>query len=41
MTVEGNTYDVTYSGTVDKDTMKGSVNIGEAMSGTFTAARKK
>ncbi|HYT77014.1 MAG TPA: hypothetical protein VEL79_19825 [Vicinamibacterales bacterium] len=41
MTVEGNSYNVTYKGTVDKDTMRGYVNIGDMMNGTFTAARKK
>jgi hypothetical protein len=42
MNVEGNALNVTYSGTVEKDgTLKGSVNYGDVMSGTFVAAKKK
>ena len=42
MSIEGNNVDVAYAGTVDKDGgMKGSVNYGDMMSGTFTAAKKK
>jgi hypothetical protein len=32
---------VSYTGTVDKDGMKGTVNYGDLMDGTFTATRKK
>jgi hypothetical protein len=31
----------TYSGTIDKDTMKGKANYGDQLSGTFTGKRKK
>jgi hypothetical protein len=42
MNVEGNAINVTYAGALDKDgTLKGSVNFGDVMSGTFVAARKK
>lgn len=42
MSVEGTGMEVTYTGTVDKDgNMAGSVNYGDAMSGRFTAAKKK
>jgi len=42
MNVEGTGLNVTYTGTVDKDgTMKGSVNYGDMMSGTFVASKKK
>jgi hypothetical protein len=42
MNVEGNALNVTYTGTVDKEgALKGSVNYGDMMSGTFTAAKKK
>jgi hypothetical protein len=41
MAVEGNNINVSYNGTVDKDGMKGTVNYGDLMDGTFTAARKK
>ena len=42
MTVEGNALNVTYAGTADTDgALKGSVNYGDVMSGTFTAAKKK
>ena len=42
MSIEGNSVDVAYTGTVDKDgVIKGSVNYGDAMSGTFTATKKK
>jgi hypothetical protein len=39
-TVEGNTVRVTYSGTVDKDTMKGAVKFGDLAEGTFKGTRK-
>ena len=42
MNVEGNALNVTYTGTVDKDgALKGSVNYGDLMSGTFVASKKK
>jgi hypothetical protein len=42
MNIEGNALNVTFTGTVDKDgTLKGSVSYGDAMSGTFVAAKKK
>jgi hypothetical protein len=41
MAVEGNNINVSYTGTVDKDGMKGTVNYGDLMDGTFTATRKK
>lgn len=42
MNIEGTGLNVTYTGTVDQDgTLKGSVNYGDMMSGTFTAAKKK
>jgi len=37
---EGNAVKVTYSGTVDKDTMKGSVKFGDLGEGTFTGKKK-
>jgi hypothetical protein len=42
MNVEGNGLNVTYTGKADKDGgIKGAVNYGDMMSGTFTAAKKK
>jgi hypothetical protein len=42
MNLEGTSLNVTYSGKLEKDgTMKGSVNYGDMMSGTFSAALKK
>jgi hypothetical protein len=38
--LQGQAIKVTYSGTVDKDTMKGKVVLGELGEGTFTAKRK-
>ena len=38
--LEGNTVKVTYSGTVDKATMKGKVALGELGEGTFTAKKQ-
>jgi hypothetical protein len=37
---EGNAVKVTYTGTVDKDTMKGTVAFGDMGSGTFTGKKK-
>ena len=42
LNIEGNSVTGTYTGTVQADgTMKGSVNIGDQMTGTFSAVRKK
>ena len=42
MSIEGNAFGVTYTGTVQKDgSLKGDVNYGDMMSGTFSATRKK
>jgi hypothetical protein len=42
MNIEGTGLDVTYTGTVDKDgALRGTVNYGDMMSGTFSASRKK
>ena len=38
--VQGQQAPATYKGTVEKNTMKGSMDIGGMVSGTFTAARK-
>ena len=38
--LEGTSVKVTYEGTVDKDTMKGTVTLGDLGDGTFTAKRK-
>jgi hypothetical protein len=37
---EGNNVKVTYTGTVDKTTMKGTVSLGELGEGTFTAKKQ-
>ena len=37
---DGNAVKVTYTGTVDKDTMKGSVTFGDLGEGTFTGKKK-
>jgi len=40
--VEGTAMNVTYTGKVQPDgSIKGSVNFGDMMSGTFSATRKK
>ena len=39
--IEGNAIKLTYTGTVDKDTMKGKVAFGDLGEGTFTGIRKK
>jgi hypothetical protein len=42
MSVEGTALNVTYTGTADKDGgIKGTVNYGDMMSGSFTAAKSK
>jgi hypothetical protein len=38
--VQGQQAPVTYQGTVDRDSMKGTMNIGGMLNGTFTATRK-
>ena len=38
--LEGNNVKVTYSGTVDKATMKGKVSLGDLGEGTFTAKKQ-
>jgi hypothetical protein len=37
---QGTQLNIEYSGTVDKDTMKGTVTLGEFGEGTFTGTRK-
>jgi hypothetical protein len=39
-TMEGNSFTITYSGTVEKDTMKGKVTFGDLGEGTFTGKKK-
>jgi hypothetical protein len=42
MSVEGTAINVTYTGKVEKDgSLKGAVNYGDMMNGTFTATKKK
>jgi len=42
MNIEGNAITAVYSGTIQPDgSLKGTVGLGDAMSGTFTASRKK
>jgi len=41
ITVEGTSARVTYSGTVDKDSMKGTVKLGDLGEGTFKGTRKR
>ena len=41
MSAEGTSIHIVYAGTVDKDTMKGSVTFGDLGGGTFTGAKKK
>jgi hypothetical protein len=42
MSIEGNAFDVSYTGAVQKDgTLKGAVDYGGMLSGTFSATRKK
>ncbi len=42
MSVEGTAMNVTYTGKIEADgSLKGSVNYGDMMSGTFSATRKK
>lgn len=39
--VQGTSLRVVYAGTVDRDSMKGTVTLGEMGEGTFTGSRKK
>jgi len=39
-TMEGNKFEIVYSGTVEKDTMKGKVKLGDLGEGTFTGKKK-
>lgn len=39
--VQGASLTIVYTGTVEKDTMKGTVRLGEAGEGTFTGARQR
>jgi hypothetical protein len=41
VSVEGMQTTITYEGTVDKDSMKGTVQLGELAEGTFTGQRQK
>lgn len=38
--VQGTSINVTYKGTVDKDTMKGSLSLGDLGEGSFTGKRQ-
>src|SRR5256885_6088060 len=38
--VQGTSINVTYTGTADKDAMKGSVSLGDVGEGTFTGKRQ-
>jgi len=38
--IQGQQAPVTYDGTVEKDTMKGTMNIGGMVNGTFTGTKK-
>jgi hypothetical protein len=40
LNIEGNAVTVTYTGTVEKDTMSGSLKFGEYADGTFTGKKK-
>jgi hypothetical protein len=40
MNVEGTALNVTYTGKIEKGEVKGSVNYGDMMNGTFTATKK-
>jgi hypothetical protein len=39
--IQGTSLTIVYTGTVEKDTMKGTVKLGEAGEGTFTGSRKQ
>ena len=41
MTIEGNSLNVSFSGTAEKDALKGDVAYGDFTQGTFTATRQK
>jgi len=40
MNIEGNSITATFSGSAEKDSLKGSVNYGDFAEGTFTAVKK-
>jgi hypothetical protein len=40
LTLEGNAVRILYAGTVEKDSIKGTVKFGDIAEGTFTAAKK-
>ena len=41
MSIEGTSMNASYAGTLQKDgTLKGTVNYGDMMNGTFVAAKK-
>ena len=40
VSIEGTNLTIVYSGAVDKDSMKGTVSLGDAGEGTFTAKKK-
>jgi hypothetical protein len=40
VTFEGNAFHIVYTGTADKDSMKGTVKLGDLGDGTFTAKKK-
>lgn len=40
ISVQGNQFHIVYSGTVEKDSMKGTVKLGDAGAGSFTAKKK-
>ena len=41
MNIEGNSISTTFSGTAEKDSLKGNVSYGDFAQGTFTAVRKQ
>jgi hypothetical protein len=41
MNIEGNSVSTSFTGTADKDSLKGNVSYGDFAQGTFTAARKQ
>ena len=40
LTLEGTAVQIRYTGTVEKDTMKGTVKFGDMAEGSFTAKKK-
>lgn len=41
ITIEGNSARITYTGTIEKDTMKGKVKFGDLAEGTFKGTRQR